>query len=192
MLFFNSASHGCFFFLAEGRDQQVNFCYVPAHVSVRENEEVDGLAQVAISCPPSIFTLPKETCTNSSVCDMADGRQDWYKHDEVDCNQGCLPVVILPHQRSQSVNQWGHTPRPPYDARSGGPSGRVSMKAPFTSWVPPGKICRLAETTNSVGAPLASSIQGCLLRRQPDEKDQLLGNVSSARAAGVGVDGLCR
>lgn len=62
-----------------------------------------------------------------------------------------------------SYSHWGNTPggaspRPPYNAKCR--ELLISMQASFPSQVPLGRLYRLAQATNSVGIPSASSAQG--------------------------------
>lgn len=66
------------------------------------------------------------------------------------------------------IRRGKHIVRSPYNAMSGSPSGRVSMHASFPARVPPGRIYRLAESTNYAGVPVATSILNCFWRRPPD------------------------
>lgn len=63
---------------------------------------------------------------------------------------------------------------------------------PFPSWEPSGRIDRLAQVTNSMSVPLLSFSHYCLIQIQPDEQDQLLGNIPRVRETGVGIGGLYR
>ena len=65
------------------------------------------------------------------------------------------------------------------------------MQAPFPPQASLGMIDLLSPATSYVGVPLASSTQGCLLRREPYEQGRRPGAVPRAHIAGVGVHVLC-
>ena len=115
-------------------------------------------------------------------------------------SQGILKPYIFKHSGAntstasilldsiQSINQWGHTsggasPRQPYDAKTGGPFGLVSMQAPFPTQVSLHMIYRLTQAMNSMDIPLASSTRGCLLQKQPGGQGQLQGSAPRAHIA---------
>lgn len=72
------------------------------------------------------------------------------------------------------------------------PRIQISMHVHFPTNVPHGRIYWLAQATNSVGIPLASSTQGCLLQKQRGEENQLLGSMLHNSITIVHVCGLCR